>query len=177
MMALPERNKNYMQMCWVVPDLEKAIHQWVNMTGAGPFFIFEDLHFDDSTYRGKAQDVQDCRAAIGQFGDMQIEFIQPKNEGPGLWTDVVPKGEFGFHHTCLYCEDYVAQRDAYLDAGATMVFEGLMMGHTTGYIDTVSELGFMTELVTANPVAESVFRAIREASVGWDGSDPIRTLG
>jgi len=35
----------------------------------------------------------------------------------------------------------------------------------------------MTELVTANPIAEHVFGAIRDASIGWDGSDPIRSLG
>jgi hypothetical protein len=177
MIDLPSRNKDYMQLCWVVPDLEQAILNWVKMTGAGPFFVFEELHFQNGTYRGQPSDVQPCRAAIGQFGDMQIEFVQPTADGPGLWTDVVPRGGFGLHHTCLYCEDYAAQRDAYLAEGAEMAFEGLMMGHTTGYIDTVKELGFMTELVTANPVAETVFKAIRDASIGWDGADPIRTLG
>jgi hypothetical protein len=61
--------------------------------------------------------------------------------------------------------------------GADMAFEGLMMGHKTCYIDTVATLGFMTELITANPVAASVFEAIRAASDGWDGSDPIRSMG
>lgn len=177
MIPLQQRDKDYMQMCWVVPDLEQAIRHWVTTAGAGPFFVFEELHFDEGRYRGQPADVQDCRAAIGQFGAMQIELVQPRTEGPGLWTDVVPLGRSGFHHTCLYCEDYAAQRDAYLATGAEMAFEGLMMGHTTGYVDTVRELGFMTELVTANPVAESVFKAIRDASIGWDGSDPIRTLG
>jgi hypothetical protein len=41
----------------------------------------------------------------------------------------------------------------------------------------VKELGFFTELVTANPVAAHVFAQFRNAAEGWDGSNPIRTLG
>lgn len=58
-----------------------------------------------------------------------------------------------------------------------MAFEGLMMGAKTCYIDTTASLGFMTELITANPIAAQVFAAIKGASEDWDGSDPIRTLG
>ena len=170
------RNKQYMQLAWVVPSLEEAIANWVRTAGAGPFFVFEELHFDDSIYRGRAEDVQACRAAIGQHGDMQIELIQPLADEPGLWTDFVPFGRSGFHHTGLYCTDYDGERAAALKGG-TMAFEGLMMGARTCYIDTTQTLGFLTELVTANPVAEMVFGQIRAAAEGWDGSDPIRRLG
>jgi hypothetical protein len=34
----------------------------------------------------------------------------------------------------------------------------------------------MVELVTKNPIADSIFGQIREASMNWDGKDPIRTL-
>ncbi len=171
------RNRNYMQLCWVVPDLEAAIAHWVRTAGAGPFFVFEELHFDDGIYRGAPADIQPCRAAIGQMGDMQIELVSPTTDGPGIWTDVVPRGQSGLHHTGLYCTDYEADRAACLAGGGEMAFEGLMMGARTCYIDTISTLGFMTELITANPIAEQVFAAIRASSEGWDGSDPIRTMG
>lgn len=171
------RNRNYMQLCWVVPDLEASINHWVTSSGAGPFFVFEGLHFDDSVYRGTPSDIQQCRAAIGQFGEMQIELVAPVDDGPGVWTDVVPRGKLGFHHVGLYCTDYDAERAAYLADGSEMAFEGLMMGAKTCYIDTTRTLGFMTELITANPVAEMVFGQFRQASEGWDGKDPIRTMG
>jgi Glyoxalase/Bleomycin resistance protein/Dioxygenase superfamily len=170
----PLTNGNYMQLCWVVPDLEAAIAQWVRQARAGPFFVFEDVHFTDSHYRGQPADIAPHRAAIGQYGDMQIELIAPIGNVPGIWTDVVPAGKCGFHHTALYCTDYDAEKAAY---GAEVAFEGLMMGARTCYIDTVSTLGFMTELITANPIAEQVFGAFRAAAEGWDGSDPIRSLG
>ena len=160
-----------------MPDLEASIHHWVRSTGAGPFFVFEELHFEDGRYRGAPSDIQPCRAAIGQLGDMQIELVAPNDAGPGIWTDVVPKGRLGFHHVGLYCSDYDADRAAYLAGGSEMAFEGLMMGARTAYVDTTPTLGFMTELITANPVAETVFGAFRKAAEGWDGSEPIRTMG
>jgi hypothetical protein len=171
------RNRQYMQMCWVVPDLEAAIGNWLKTTGAGPFFVMEEFHFTESNYRGTPADIAPSRAAIGQHGDMQIELICPRDDSPGIWTDLVPHGGFGFHHTGLYCEDYEAERAALLDAGHEMAFEGLMLGSKTCYVDTSPTLGFMTELITANPVAEEVFGTFRSAAENWDGSDPIRPLG
>ena len=171
------RNRAYMQLCWVVPDLDAAIAHWVRSAGAGPFFVFEDVHFADSAYRGQPLDIAPHRAAIGQYGEMQIELIQPLDDSAGIWRDVVPFGKAGFHHTGLYCTDYQREYDVYRAAGHDVAFEGLMMGARTCYFDTVNALGFMTELITANPVAEMVFGQIRAASEGWDGADPVRTLG
>ena len=176
-MFTPLTNGNYMQLCWVVPDLEAAIAHWVRNARAGPFFVFEDVHFTDSHYRGTPADIPPHRAAIGQYGDMQIELISPIGSAPGIWSDVVPAGRSGFHHTALYCSDYAAEQAAYVAEGAQVAFEGLMMGAKTCYIDTVATLGFMTELITANPIADQVFGAFRAAAQGWDGSDPIRSLG
>jgi len=177
MMLPAQRNKNFMQFCWVVPQLETAIAHWVSTSGAGPFFVFESLHFEGAFYRGRPSDIAPCRAAIGQFGDMQLELVEQTGDGTGLWADVVPKGQLGFHHAGLYCDDYAAERSAYTQGGDEVVFEGLMMGAKTCYIDTVKKLGFMVELITANPVAAHVFAQFRNAAQGWDGRDPIRTLG
>jgi hypothetical protein len=161
----------------VVPDLEASIAQWIAASGAGPFFIFENLHFDDAYYRGKPSNIAPCRAAIGQFGATQIELVEDSGEAPGLWSDVVPKGQLGLHHAGLYCDDYEAERAAYTAQGAEVAFEGLMMGAKTCYIDTIGTLGFMVELITANPTAAYVFEQFRLAAQNWDGADPIRTLG
>ena len=177
-MILPAgRNKDIMQLCWVVPDLDKAIDHWVRTAGAGPFFLFDAVHFEDSHYRGKPADIAEHRAAIGQLGPTQIELIEPTGGDRGIWGEVVPKGGSGLHHAGLYCADYAADRAAYVATGAEVAFEGLMMGARTCYIDTVGTLGFMTELITANPIAQSVFATFRQAAEGWDGSDPVRRLG
>ena len=171
------RNTDYVQLAWVVPDLDAAIAGWLKSTGAGPFFVFGEVHFTESNYRGTPMDVAPHRASIGQHGDMQIELIQALGDHPGIWRDVVPYGRAGLHHVGLYCSNYEADRTALLATGAAMAFEGLMMGARTCYVDTTPTLGFMTELITANPIAEQVFGQIRAAHLGWDGSDPVRSLG
>jgi hypothetical protein len=177
MMSPAQRNRDYMQLCWIVPELEAAIDHWVKTSGAGPFFLFDDVHFENSVYRGKPMDIAPHRAAIGQLGQTQVELIQPLSDGPGIWTDVAPRGRLALHHTGLYCADYEAERAAYLATGAELAFEGLMMGAKTCYIDTTKTLGFMTELITANPIADMVFGQFRAAAEGWDGKDPMRRLG
>lgn len=171
------QNKNHVQLCWVVPDLDAAIEGWLRSSGAGPFFVFGEVHFTESNYRGTPMDIAPHRAAIGQHGDTQIELIQPIGDHPGIWRDIVPHGKAGFHHVGLYCQDYESDREALLASGAEMAFEGLMMGAKTCYVDTTPTLGFMTELITANPIAEQVFGAIRQAAETWDGSDPVRSMG
>src|SRR3546814_18101044 len=90
--------------------------------------------------------------------------VVPGDDGPGLWTDVVAKGRLGLHHAGLYCEDYDVQRAACLASGAELAFEGLMMDAKTCYLDTTKTLGFMTELITANPVAAAVFAQFKAAA-------------
>jgi hypothetical protein len=175
-MTVPSRDTNFMQMCWIVPDLEAAIDHWVTTTGAGPFFVFDDVHFADSHYRGTPMDIAPHRAAIGQSGEMQIELICPIGDAPGIWRDVVPPGGSGLHHAGLYCDDYDGQLAAYRASGAKLAFEGLMMGAKTCYLDTVRQLGFMVELITANPVADQVFGMFKSAARDWDGREPIRRL-
>jgi len=52
----------------------------------------------------------------------------------------------------------------------------LMKGAPVCWVDTIATLGFLTELITANPVKEQIFALFREAAENWDGVDPIRTL-
>ena len=47
-------------------------------------------------------------------------------------------------------------------------------GARVGYFDTVSTLGAMIEVIEMIPVTEDMFTQIYKASIGWDGSDPVR---
>ncbi len=177
MSPLIAMNKNFFQMCWVVPDLTAAMKAWTETTGVGPFFEFDGIPFKDAIYRGKPDDLRGCTAAIAQAGDVQIELVAQEDDRMTIFREVVPIGKTGFHHAALYCTDYEAQRDAYINGGTALAFEGDMLGSRTSWLDTVAELGFMVELVEANPVADMVFGKFREAAENWDGSNPIRTFG
>ncbi len=172
--AFPERR--FMQMCWVVPDVHAAVKAWTDSAGVGPFFLFEQVTFEDARYRGQPAEPPDITAAMAQAGEVQIELVSQKDERPSVFRDVVPAGRTGFHHSALYCADYDASLGAYTDAGSQVAFSGLMMGARTCWIDTTATLGFMVELIEANPVADSIFEKFRAAAGSWDGTDPLRTL-
>jgi hypothetical protein len=173
-MRLP--NNRFMQMCWVVPDIQLAMARWSAIAGVGPFFLFEGVVHDNPLYRGAPTVCPDITAAIAQAGDVQIELVQQNDDRPSIWRDVVPDGHSGFHHMALYCTDYEADLAHYTDAGLEVAFSGLMMGAPVCWIDTVATLGYMVELITANPVADAVFGQIRSAGENWDGTRPVRSL-
>jgi hypothetical protein len=177
MIAPQLRNRNIMQLCWVVPDLHASMAQWTKTAGVGPFFYFDNVPVVDPIYRGKTGPVPPITAAIAQAGDMQIELVSQESAERSIWTELVPKGKSGFHHAAIYSKNYDADLAAYKAEGAELALAIKMMGARTCWLDTVSQLGFMMEIVEANPVAEKVFGAIREAGHNWDGKDPVRTLG
>lgn len=169
-------NRQFMQICWVVADLDAAVKEWVTRAGVGPFFMFDSVMFDNPVYRGQATGCPKISAAMAQAGDLQIELVCQHDDQESLWRDVVPPGKSGLHHMALYCSDYEATLAAYT-ADSEIAFSGLMMGSRVCWIDTLATLGFMVEIIEANPVADGVFAAFRDAADNWDGADPVRRLG
>ncbi len=175
-MRLPFTNQHFMQACWVVPDIRAAVNHWVDTCGVGPFFLFEKVTFDNAMYRGHPTECVDITAAMAQAGDIQIELVCQNDDRPSIFRDVVPAGKCGLHHMALYCRDYDADLAAYTQSGSEVAFSGLMMGARTCWLDTVSKLGFMVELIEANSIADAVFEQFRSAARNWDGKHSTRSL-
>lgn len=176
MIFSPFPDRSFMQFCWLVPDLDAAMSAWLRNAGVGPFFRFDKVAYDQPRYRGKPGGNADISAAIAQAGEVQIELVCVHDKQPSIWQEGPARGQGGLHHAALYCHDYDATVDAYTKAGSELMFGGLMMGFRVGWIDTVRTLGFFTELIDANPVADAVFAKFRDAAKDWDGKDPIRRL-
>lgn len=178
-MLLPSHlpTRNYMQMAWVVPDLDAAIDTWVKNAGVGPFFVFGEAEFGNPVYRGEPSVTPRASAAMAYAGDMQIELISPLDDRPSYWTDRTPRGRTALHHVAVNSENYETDLAFFTDRGFEVAFSGLMMGYPVCWIDTIDALGFMMELMTPNPVADSVFAQIKMPSINWNGEDPVRKLG
>jgi Glyoxalase/Bleomycin resistance protein/Dioxygenase superfamily len=174
MVYLPSRK--YMQICWVVPDLHKSIEQWGRQAGVGPFFYFGDVTYENAIYRGKPWRPVKFHAAIAQAGEMQIELVSQLEEGPSMFRELVPAGQSGLHHMSTYTDNFDADLAHYRQAGADIVFSGLMKGAPVCWLDTAGTLGFMTELITANPVKDQIFARFKEAAQNWDGVELITRL-
>ena len=173
MIASPFPNRNFMQVCWVVPDLRAAIDGWVGSAGVGPFFWFDGVKFTDGRYRGQPGEFPRITAAMAYAGDMQIELICQDNDDPGVFRDVFRPGEFGFHHMAMICKDYEAERDTYIEGGAALAWEGVTGTSRTSWVDTSRTLGFMIELLEPSTTREAWFSHMREAAETWDGTNSI----
>lgn len=175
-MIFPDRN--FMQFCWLVPDLDAGMAAWTRTAGVGPFFRFDQVAYEQPVYRGKPGGNAAITAAIAQAGDVQIELVCPPHDAQRtIWTEGLVSGRKGFHHAAIYCHDYDATLAAYTKGGSEVIFTGLMMGFRVAWIDTVSTLGFLMEVIDANPVADSIFAQFKSAAANWDGKDPVRRLG
>jgi len=92
---------DYTQMAFVTPDIDGAIRRW-HAIGAGPFYHVDLSAIDnglitDRTYRGEpARDT--FRAAIGFLGTTQIELVEPTNDAPSVFREVLSVKGDSLHH-------------------------------------------------------------------------------
>lgn len=163
------------QYAYVVNDLDEGIRHWVEVVGAGPFFVSRHHRGREHTYRGK-RDEAVFSYAFGQAGPAQVQLIQVEDERPSVYRDMFAPGEEGFHHVaCLVpADDMAAEVARFVDAG----FELASTLHSyvpVAYLDCRSALGFFVELHGLNDDVDELFTQIRVAHEEWDGvTDPVR---
>lgn len=164
------------QIGYIVNDIEKAMDHWSAKLNVGPWFYKEDIGITEFTYFGEPVDVlPTVSIALANSGSLQVELIQPRNEAPSLWYDSLAAGQTGAQHIAYWVDDFDAKR-------AELLARGFVEGHfgragTRGrfsYLVHDDTPGSILELSEATGAKGDYFRRIHEASLEWDGSDPIR---
>ena len=164
-----------LQYAYVVPDLLQGIRHWVEVMGAGPFFVMRDFVGTDLTYRG-APSTTRVHYAFGQCGPAQVQLIAQDDPGPSIYRDMYAPGEGGFHHVCslIPLGEWDEQVAAFTDAGYE-VAASLTTTVPVVYLDCRSDLGFFVELYGRTERTESFFTMVRSTHDEWDGvTDPVR---
>ncbi|MGA7975527.1 MAG: VOC family protein [Pseudolabrys sp.] len=162
------------QLGYVVPDIESAMRYWADTMGVGPWFYNPKVPIEDYQYDGRCYDVHNS-VALANSGFAQVELIQTRNDAPSMYRDFLQAGHVGLQHIAYWTEQF--DRDL-----AAMEARGfrVKMGGTVGangrfvYFDKEMHPGTVIELSEVVGPKGAMFRAIHEASVGWDGSDPVR---
>ena len=165
-----------LQMAFVVRNLDEAIAQWLKVQGIGPFYVLRHCEVANVVYRGTQPVEVDFGVGIAQWGGVQVELIEQYCDTPSGYRDVYARGEGGFHHTCVVVPDLEGALAHYAAMGAPLAIRGDFGAGKWAYVDTRPQLGCMTELVGDNPDIRAFFKMIADASVNWDGSDPVREL-
>ena len=165
------------QTAFIVPDLQAAIRRWTADMRAGPFFVLPHFLVPGQTYRG-AESTADITIAMGFAGHMLIELIQPLDNNPSVYRETIALRGYGFHHFGLACADVDADSLAYQARGYTEAFRAAVpTGGEVVYLDNGSgpQWGFL-ELLPVTPGMDETFTRFWKASLGWDGSNPVRSF-
>ena len=164
------------QMAYVVADLDAAIREWITKLRVGPWFVLEHFTGVDPVYRGQPSRA-DVRLAMSFAGHMNMELIQPNNDAPSVYREVIERRGYGFHHWGVATWSFDAAVAQYERGGYPLAFRAAVpSGGRVGYMDTTGVLPGFTELIELGGDFEQVFGRFYRASIDWDGKDPVRSF-
>jgi hypothetical protein len=164
------------QVAYVVADLDAAIREWVTKLRVGPWFVLEHFTGIDPLYRGQPSRA-DVRLAMSFAGHMNMELIQPNNDAPSVYREVIERSGYGFHHWGVATWSFDAAVAQFERDGYPLAFSAAVpSGGRVGYMDTTGVLPGFTELIELGGDFEQVFGRFYRASIGWDGKDPVRSF-
>lgn len=168
-------NRGYIQVAYIVSDIEKAVLRWAETRGAGPFFLKTYKTQGEPQYRGQPANL-DHISAFGQYGDIMVELIQPLGGGPSVYLDHSGRGNEGLHHFAKSCADLEAAVAHAQSLGYELACRGGTPQTPVAFVDARHELGHMIELCQDAPSLRFLYDMVAKAAEGWDGTDPIRSL-
>jgi hypothetical protein len=166
------------QIAYFTEDAVAAAERHTRIHGSGPFFVFEHVPYKRNLHRGVEREF-DHTSVIGEWGNIQVEFMQQHNSGPSMCRDMYPEGSgrTGIHHVALIVEDLAATRRSLEEQGFPTVCEF----HTTldipcYFADAIETCGHFIEYYPRVPLLLRIHDMVRAASRGFDGRNPIRRM-
>ena len=161
---------------YVVEDIEATVGRLVGELGAGPFFLVRDVPLEHVTSRGEAATFEHD-SAFGQCGAIPIEVLQLKRLEPARVREGFSQSPPQLHHTA-----YVVPRERLAEARDDLERRGLpaFLHATLGDLDVsfhqaAHTIGHQVELHADGQGLRHFFAMVRDASVEWDGSEPLRS--
>ncbi len=166
------------QIAYFVPDVRAAALDHHRTYGSGPFYVVDEVILPFCEYRGEPAQWS-ISSAFGQWGDIQVEFMQQNDDAPSIFHDVFPagSGRYGLHHLAFIVDDPWPVARAFEQQGNPVALHARMSnGIEALLIDTIASNGHVLELYAPTPPLVALYDFIREQSLGFDGSDPVRSF-
>jgi hypothetical protein len=170
----PTGDYTFVQLAFIVDDLQVAVRHWVELYGVGPFYVLPRASYE-GTYRGQPVHVQ-SQIAVSQAGPLQVELIQAFGDQPNVYAEIT-RGAVGAHHLATMTQDYDAALAHYQRLGHEPAMELRSAGvGRIAYIDTRAEVGLFTEVIEHSEQFLRALKGTARRCAGWDGSDPVRII-
>ena len=163
------------QYAYVVEDIHRAMTDYVERLGIGPWSLRDTFSPTTSRLPGTPHSPT-FSLARSYSGTTMIELIEQHDDGPSVFhEDPAAPRRYGFHHwgivTTTFAED-LARHEA---QGHPEAFaDDLPSGSRVVYVDTTASFPGMLELVEYSEAQDRFYTSIWEATLGWDGSNPVR---
>ncbi len=159
-------------VAYAVRDLEAAIQRAVTALGAGPFLVLDDIELE-TTSRGEPARFLHS-AAFGQYGAVALELMQIKSCEPARIADAMRGPVPSVNHFGYVAPSLPAARDQ-LEALGIPAFLQARTGEIEFTMhDARSLWGHNIELHADGASIRQFWAGVRDSSVGWDGTHPIR---
>lgn len=160
---------------YVVRDIEAALRHWTETLGVGPFYYFERVPIEEFRYRGAPSPLE-VSIALGNWGALQIELIQQRNDAPSMYRDFLAAGHEGLQHVAVWTEDMDGELAAVARAGIEIGQSG-QVGRSGRfvYLQTEAHPGTVVEVSEVSGGKGHFFERIAREAESWDGSNPVRT--
>lgn len=160
---------------YVVDDLRSGAERFAATLGAGPFLGLEHIEFEEVTFEGEPA-VYDHSSAFGQWGPIIVELTQVYDAQPaGLRDSLVAPGA-GIGHVAWLADSLEDEVERLRTLGLTPFHTGRTGPASVVWFHGGSLIGHPVEVLQHREELEGFYAMIHEASVGWDGSDPLRIL-
>jgi len=140
------KERKIIQVGIVVEDMDKALKNYTEIFGAGPWDIYEfgppDMR--EGTYYGKPSDWS-ALLALTWVGDRHVELIKPIKR-PNIYFDFLEKKGEGIHHIKEWVDDCQKTIEEYRKKGIEVIQSGKYDEDEFYYLDTESTLGILLEI-------------------------------
>ena len=148
----PETVKEVLQVGMVVRDIRKAMKQYWDVLGLGPWRIHTyapQTGMTNMTIHGKPEPYG-MKLAIAYVGNTMWELIEPL-EGPSIYKEFLSQKGEGLHHVLCTVGNYQQAMEALEKKGIGSMMTGTMAQGTFNYLNTEKELGMILEVFTGRP--------------------------
>jgi|HubBroStandDraft_2_1064218.scaffolds.fasta_scaffold608233_2 methylmalonyl-CoA/ethylmalonyl-CoA epimerase len=173
-LTLEHKLGKVIQYAYTVLDLDAAMRQYTEVLRIGPWFKRGPFVPRSGLYRGEPATSR-LSLARAFSGDSMIELIQQHDDEPSIFREVTLARGYGFHHWAIPTRDFDEDTRRYQARGFEVAFSDVLdTGARIRYLDAVSAVGGLIELVEATPAQLDRYTLFYVSSIGWDGADPVR---
>jgi hypothetical protein len=164
------------QIAYFVNDIREAAKRMSSITGAGPFYVIDNIELEWSEHRNSPCDFVHS-SAYGQWGNIMLELVQQEDDGPSPFRDMYGVGEEGIHHVACFVDSIEETLKQYEELGYPLATRAkAKVGTEFAFIDTRKLMGHMLEIYVPDETLSGFYDLVKDASLGWDRSNLFRDI-